>query len=132
MDEPAPHNRVGVGSDSDDSLHRDGLEVWGEAEGDDDEMSVIWEDTLLTGGEGSLLCWGNENSPLEVAPLVMAGPCSDAATFKNDGEVCTRSLTQATGIASAPLDWVLETMTAFEIVLGVSFKGHEEQLMSIL
>uniref|UniRef100_A0A2N9GX79 Reverse transcriptase domain-containing protein n=1 Tax=Fagus sylvatica TaxID=28930 RepID=A0A2N9GX79_FAGSY len=84
------------------------------------------------GEEGSLLCWGNENSPLEVAPLAMAGPCSDAATVKIDREVCTHSLSQDTGMAFTPSDWVSETLIAFGIVMGASFEGHEEQIMSIL
>jgi hypothetical protein len=67
-----------------------------------------------------------------VVSLAIAGPCSEAVTIKNDREVCTHSLTQTTGTASAPSDWVLETMTAFGIVLGASFEGHEEQLMGIL
>jgi hypothetical protein len=79
-----------------------------------------------------LLCWGNENSPLEIAPLAMAGPDPDAVTAKNDGEVCPHTLPQDTGMASAPSEWVSETMTAFEIVMGASFEGHEEQIMSIL
>ena len=104
----------------------------GEDEGDDDEVSMIWEDTLFTSEEGSLLCWGNENSPLEVAPLAMAGPCSDAATVKIDRGVCTHFLSQDTGIAFTPSDWVSETLIAFGIVMGASFEGHEEQIMSIL
>uniref|UniRef100_A0A2N9G078 Reverse transcriptase domain-containing protein n=1 Tax=Fagus sylvatica TaxID=28930 RepID=A0A2N9G078_FAGSY len=99
VNESGLHDRVGVGLDSDGSLQCDDFEVWGEVEGDKDDVSVIWEDNPPT------------------------------VTIKNDREVCTHSLTQTTGIASAPSDWVLETMTAFGIVLGASFEGHEEQLM---
>ena len=63
---------------------------------------------------------------MEVAPLAMAGPSSDAVTVKFDGEVCTYSLSQDTGMAFAPSDWVSETMIVFGIVMGASFEGHEE------
>ncbi len=132
VDEPDPYAEAGVGTDGEDSLHGGDTEVWGEAEGDDDDVSVIWEDTLFIGEEGSLLCWRNENSPLEIAPLAMAGPGPDAVTAKSDGEVCPHTLPQDTGMASAPSEWVSETMTAFGIVMGASFEGHEEQIMSIL
>ncbi len=94
-------------------------------------MSVVWEDHYLPGGEGNLLCWEGENSPLEVAPLAMVVPCIEAAV-QTGGAVLTHSLTQATRVASTPSDWVSESMTAFGLVLGASFEGYEEQLLSIL
>jgi hypothetical protein len=69
-----PHGGGGVGSDLGDSLNCAGLEDWGEADSDEDDVSVVWEDTYLPGGDGNLLCWEGENSPLEVAPLAMAVP----------------------------------------------------------
>ncbi len=56
VNESGLHDRVGVALDSDGSLQCDDFEVWGEVEGDKDDVSVIWEDNPPTGGEGSLLC----------------------------------------------------------------------------
>uniref|UniRef100_A0A2N9H2I2 Endonuclease/exonuclease/phosphatase domain-containing protein n=1 Tax=Fagus sylvatica TaxID=28930 RepID=A0A2N9H2I2_FAGSY len=61
----------------------------------------------------------------------MVVPCIEAAV-QTGGAVLTHSLTQATRVASTPSDWVSESMTAFGLVLGASFEGYEEQLLSIL
>lgn len=74
-----PHGGGGVGSYLGDILNCARLEDWGEADGDEDDVLVVWEDTYLPGGDGNLLCWEGENSPLEVALLAMAVPCIEAA-----------------------------------------------------
>ena len=55
----------------------DGLEVWREEVGDDDDVSVVWEDLVPTLREGELICREEDDGPLEVAPLAMAVPCSE-------------------------------------------------------
>ena len=56
VDEPSPYDGAGVETEGADGIHCGDMEVWGEDEGDNDKVSVIWEDTLFTGEEGSLLC----------------------------------------------------------------------------
>ncbi|GMY14815.1 hypothetical protein FCV25MIE_10054 [Fagus crenata] len=43
----------------------------------DDEVSVVWEDLSPSNGEGKLIYWEDENKPLKVAPLAIAGPDVD-------------------------------------------------------
>ncbi len=38
-------------------------------------MSIVWEDPLPSVGDRDFVCWGDEEAPLEVAPLAMAAPC---------------------------------------------------------
>jgi hypothetical protein len=87
---------------------------------------VVWENPIPLVGEGDVLCWGEEDSPLEVAPLAMAVPCTDMM------EVAAHQQTPVPGDSSPVSPWVVETMTEFGLVLGASFEGYEEDLMSIL
>ena len=89
-------------------------------------MSVVWEDPLPPVREGTLICWGDENKPLEITLLTMAIPCNGEVEAK------AHNLNQGSRISSPLLDWVLETMSEFGSVLGASFEGYKEQLLSML
>ena len=105
------------------------LMAWGDDEEADDEVSVVWEDPPPSAKEGKLICWEDENKPLEVAPLAIAGPDVSEMII---GDVSALEFEQVSGIKLSPSEWVQETMKEFGVVLGASYEGYKEQLMSML
>ena len=76
---------------------------------------MVWENPIPSVGEGDVLCWGEEDSPLEVAPLAMAVTCTDVM------EVAAHQQTPVLGDSSSASPWVVETMTEFWVCLGGFF-----------
>jgi hypothetical protein len=118
-----------IESEAEATRHGDMLTVWGDDEGVDDEVSVVWEDPPPAAGEGKMICWEDENNPLEVAPLAIAGPPEGEMIT---GDVCTQEFEQVSGFKPSPSEWVQDTMKEFGVVLGASYEGYKEQLMSML
>lgn len=121
-----PAGDTGLGSESKDQSPCNRLQVWSENDVDDDYVLAVWEDPIPSVWEGDLLCWGEADKPLEVAPLAMA----ISGTVKM--EMFENRMTQGLGSNSPASPWVLETLIVFGIVLGTSFEGYEEELMGIL
>jgi hypothetical protein len=123
------HGGSELDSESEAVQHGGMLTAWGDDEEADDEVSVVWEDPPPSAGEGKLICWEDENKPLEVALLAIAGPDVDEMIT---GDVSAPKFEQVSGIKLSPSEWVQETMKEFGVVLGASYEGYEEQLMSML
>jgi hypothetical protein len=123
------HGGSEIDSEAGAFLHGDMMPAWGDDDGVNDEVSVVWEDPPPTVGEGKLICWEDENKPLEVAPLAIAAP---AVGEMVTGDVSAQEFEQVSGFQPPPSDWVQETMKEFGLVLGASYEGYEEQLMSML
>ena len=56
-------------------------QLWGDSVNDEveeeDDVSVAWEDPIPVASGGDIVCWEDEETPLEVAPLAMAGSAGE-------------------------------------------------------
>ena len=61
--------------------------------------------------------------------MAIAGPDVDEMII---GAASAQEFEQVSGFKPFPSEWVQETMKEFGVVLGASYEGYEEQLMSML
>ena len=97
---------------------------WAEDDGDDD-ISVVWEDSVLPKEGKELMCVEDSETPMVVTPLVMAVPPEE--------ESYGRAIVDKTeNEEPPPLEWVLDELRRFGEVLGASYAGHELEIMKLL
>ena len=113
-------------SSSDGNSSRHWLATLSEEEDDDADVSVVWEDPIPSDGGRDVVCWGDEEEPLEVTPLAMVAPCDVGS--KSEGVL---TLGDADKASKSPT-LVLEHLKKFGISMGVSFEGFEEDILNLL
>ena len=89
-------------------------------------MSIAWEDPTPVASGGDIVCWADEETPLEVAPLAMAGPVVEGSEIGGKPKVGVERRNP-----SSPTE-VLEQLQEFGRELGVSFEGFEEEMLILL
>ena len=95
-----------------------------EDEGDDD-ISVVWEDSVLPEVGKELMCVEDNETPLVVTPLAMAVPPEEVSY---GGEITDKTESEA----APPSNWVLDELQHSGEVLGASYAGHEMEIMNLL
>uniref|UniRef100_A0A2N9FL52 Uncharacterized protein n=1 Tax=Fagus sylvatica TaxID=28930 RepID=A0A2N9FL52_FAGSY len=95
-----------------------------EDEGEDDIL-VVWEDSMLSEGVRELVCLENDNTPLDITPLAMSKPL--------EKEIFGGELLEKVASEEAPLsEWVLDKLQRFREYLGASYEGYEMEIMDLL
>ncbi len=89
-------------------------------------MSVAWEDLIPVVSGSDIVCWADEETPLEVAPLAMAGSAVEGSKIGGELKVGVERRNP-----SSPTQ-VLEQLQEFGQEVGVSFEGFEEELLILL
>jgi hypothetical protein len=120
-----PGVSVGVGSLIDDLSSLGDHECSGEEDEDDENISLIWEDSEVDGAENAVVCWDDDTGTLDVEPLAMSKPVE---TGLSEGT----SVIQDHGGVVTPSDWVLGKSKRIGKVLGASYHGNEEQINRLL
>jgi hypothetical protein len=120
-----PGVSVGVGSIVDDLSSLGDHECTGEDEEDDENISLVWEDSEVEGTGNAMVCWEDETGILEVEPLAISKPVE---TGVSEGI----SVTQDHGDVVPPTDWVLGKSKRIGKVLGASYYGNEERINRLL
>ncbi|GMY34510.1 hypothetical protein FCV25MIE_29752, partial [Fagus crenata] len=95
-----PGVSVGVGLIVDDLSSLGDHECTGEDEEDDENISLVWEDSEVEGTGNAMVCWEDETGILEMEPLAISKPVQ---TGVSEGI----SVTQDHGDVVPPTDWVL-------------------------
>jgi hypothetical protein len=93
---------------------------------EDDDVSVAWEDLIPVASGGDIACWADEETPLVVAPLAMAGSAVEGSEIGGETKAGVDRRNP-----SSPTQ-VLEQLQEFGRELGVSFEGFEEELLILL
>jgi hypothetical protein len=93
---------------------------------EEDDVSVAWEDLIPVASSGDIVCWADEETPLEVAPLAMAGPAVEGSEIGGEPKVGVDRKN-----LSSPTQ-VLEQLQEFGREFRVSFEGFEEELLILL
>ena len=120
-----PGVSVGVGSTIDDLSSVGDTECTGEDEEDDENISLVWEDSEVEGTGTAMVCWEDDTGILEVEPLAMSKPVE---TGVSEGT----SVIQEHGVVVPPSDWVLGKSKRIGKVLGASYNGNEERINRLL
>ena len=120
-----PRVSVGVGSTIDDLSSVGDTECTGEDEEDDENISLVWEDSEVEGTGTAMVCWEDDTGILEVEPLAMSKPVE---TGVSEGT----SVIQEHGDVVPPSDWVLGKSKRIGKVLGASYHGNEERINRLL
>ena len=120
-----PGVSVGVGSTIDDLSSVGDTECTGEDEEDDENISLVWEDSEVEGTGTAMVCWEDDTGILEVEPLAMSKPVE---TGVSEGT----SVIQEHGVVVPPSDWVLGKSKRIGKVLGASYHGNEERINRLL
>jgi hypothetical protein len=120
-----PGVSVGVGSTIDDLSSVGDTECTGEDEEDDENISLVWEDSEVEGTGTAMVCWEDDTGILEVEPLAMSKPVE---TGVSEGT----SVIQEHGDVVPPSDWVLGKSKRIGKVLGASYHGNEERINRLL
>jgi hypothetical protein len=93
-------------------------------EGDDDEnISVVWEDSELSLGERDLVCCEEDDTPLDVMPLASSIPLLEAGGGRHQ---------LVPDIEPSLSDWALGKHTAFGEYVGASYAGYELEVLALL
>ena len=89
----------------------------GEDDEDDENISLVWEDSEVEGVENALVCWEDDTGTLEVEPLAMSKPVE---TGLSEGI----PVIQDHGGVVTPSDWVLGKSKRIGKLLGASYHGN--------
>ena len=116
---------VGVGSIINDFSSVGDPECTGEDEEDDENISLVWEDSEVEGTGFAMVCWEDDTGILEVKPLAMSKPVE---TGVSEGT----SVIQDHGDVVPPSDWVLGKSKRIGKALGASYHGNEERINRLL
>ncbi|GMY24517.1 hypothetical protein FCV25MIE_19759, partial [Fagus crenata] len=95
-----PGVSVGVGSRIDDLSFLGDPECSGEDDEDDENISLVWEDSEMDGAENAVVCWDDDTGTLDVEPLAMSKPVE---TGLSEG---TSVIQDHRGVVT-PSDWAL-------------------------
>ena len=91
----------------------------------DDDILMVWEDSVLPEEGKELVCVEDNETPMVVTPLAMEVPPEE--------ESYGRELVDKTeSEAPPPLEWVLDELRRFGEVLGALYAGHEMEIMNLL
>ena len=93
---------------------------------EEDDVSIAWEDPIPVASGGDIVCWADEETPLEVASLAMAGPAVEGLEIGGEPKVGVERRD-----SNSPTQ-VVEQFQEFGLELGVSFEGFEEELLILL
>ena len=94
---------------------------------DDDNTSIVWEDPEMAGDSGgAMVSCEDDEAPLEIEPLASIVPTGISEHLLNLGP------TKEDRDMPNPSVWAEENYQAFGALLGASYEGYEDEIISLL